>query len=172
MTDYFSHFGIRRKYFIDTEELRKAYYKISRSLHPDVQDSQMSEEEVLSGIAQHNKAYEILLDPIKRLKYLIELEGKSEDIEKPLPPDFLMLMMEFHEEIELAHSTNNAESIEGLLNKLEIFENEKAEQMKACFDLYDSGNREESTLNKLVDYFVQIKYLRRLRSALLQEEEI
>lgn len=172
MEDYFRHFGIPRAYQLDTDALRKSYYKMSKSLHPDVLQSGISTYEINKAISFHNKAYQILLQPLSRLKYIVEIEGFGDQIETPLDPEFLMEMMEYHEEIEEATNSEDSIEIEKLLQKLLEFEGSKTESMKSIFNSYDSGDRSENIISKLTTYFVQLRYIRRLRKALLQEEEL
>lgn len=119
-----------------------------------------------------NHAYEILSDPLQRLKYIIELEGLNDNIEKPLDPDFLLEMMELHEEIEKHKESNNPDNLSILIEKLGEFERELHSEFKDCIDNYNRGLRNDKTLQSLVDYFVRQRYLRRLNKVLKSEEEL
>ncbi|MGB8010375.1 MAG: Fe-S protein assembly co-chaperone HscB [Terriglobales bacterium] len=75
--DYFTFFGFPRKLDLDTAELEKEFYDLSRHLHPDVFGQSDSEERAwsLEQSSMLNDAYRTLKDPIKRTEYLLRLEG-------------------------------------------------------------------------------------------------
>ena len=75
--DYFSFFGLPRKLNIDTAELEREFYHLSRKLHPDLYARGETQEQQwsLEQSSQLNDAYRTLKDPIKRTQYLLRLEG-------------------------------------------------------------------------------------------------
>lgn len=75
--DYFTFFGVPRKLELDTGELEKEFYTLSRRLHPDVFAQAGPQERAwsLEQSSMLNDAYRTLKDPIKRTEYLLRLEG-------------------------------------------------------------------------------------------------
>lgn len=75
--DYFTFFGFPRKLNLDTSELEKEFYALSRRLHPDVfgQAGDMERAWSLEQSSMLNDAYRTLKDSIKRTEYLLRLEG-------------------------------------------------------------------------------------------------
>jgi len=75
--DYFTFFGFPRRLNLDTAELEKEFYALSRRLHPDVFGQAESRERAwsLEQSSMLNDAYRTLKDPIKRTEYLLRLEG-------------------------------------------------------------------------------------------------
>jgi len=75
--DYFTFFGFPRKLNLDTAELEKEFYALSRRLHPDVFGQSDDRERTwsLEQSSMLNDAYRTLKDPIKRTEYLLRLEG-------------------------------------------------------------------------------------------------
>ena len=75
--DYFTFFGFPRKLDLDTAELEKEFYALSRRLHPDVFGQAGDPERTwsLEQSSRLNDAYRTLKDPIKRTEYLLRLEG-------------------------------------------------------------------------------------------------
>jgi molecular chaperone HscB len=75
--DYFTFFGFPRKLNLDTAELEKEFYALSRRLHPDVFGQAEARERAwsLEQSSMLNDAYRTLKDPIKRTEYLLRLEG-------------------------------------------------------------------------------------------------
>ena len=71
-TDYFTFFGFPRKLNLDTAELEKEFYGLSRRLHPDVfgQADERERSWSLEQSSMLNDAYRTLKDAIKRTEYL------------------------------------------------------------------------------------------------------
>ncbi|MFN8279705.1 MAG: Fe-S protein assembly co-chaperone HscB [Saprospiraceae bacterium] len=167
--DYFLYFGIPRKYAIDQAELRKKYYALSRTLHPDLSTS-YSEADDHRRISHHNNAYKTLSDPILRLRHLLELEGVTALLEKQPSSAFLFEMMEIGEEIsELASDQGKKTELEGRLQRMKQESDEKA--LKAVYR-YDLGEGDAITLEQLADWYIQQRYLRRLTMTLRGSEEM
>jgi molecular chaperone HscB len=75
--DYFTFFGFPRKLNLDTAELEKDFYALSRRLHPDGfgQSEERERAWSLEQSSMLNDAYRTLKDPIKRTEYLLRIEG-------------------------------------------------------------------------------------------------
>jgi len=75
--DYFTFFSLPPKLHLDTSALEKAFYGLSRKLHPDRFASKplAEQEAALSQSSLLNDAYRTLKDPILRTQYLLTLEG-------------------------------------------------------------------------------------------------
>ena len=75
--DYFAFFGLPRKLNLDTANLEREFYALSRKLHPDLY-ARADEKELAWSLEQSsmlNDAYRALKDEIKRTEYLLRLEG-------------------------------------------------------------------------------------------------
>jgi molecular chaperone DnaJ len=62
-TDYYATLGVRRD--ADGDEIKKAYRRLARELHPDVNPDPVTQER----FKEINQAYEVLSDPEKRQMY-------------------------------------------------------------------------------------------------------
>jgi len=109
--DYFEVFGLPRRLRIDTAELQRRFYDLSRRTHPDFHQAAPAEEQAraLEASARLNAAYRALRDPIARVDYLVRLEEGRETKEgagvKPkAPPELLEEMFEIQEALEHAQA--------------------------------------------------------------------
>src|SRR5438128_12674396 len=75
--DHFEVFGLPRRLAIDTAELQRKFYELSRRHHPDFHQAAPPAEQAraLEASARLNAAYRALRDPIARVEYLVRLEG-------------------------------------------------------------------------------------------------
>src|SRR5207245_11307607 len=74
--DHFEVFGLPRRLAVDTAELQRKFYELSRRYHPDFHQAAPAEEQVrsLEASAGLNAAYRTLRDPIARIEDLVRLE--------------------------------------------------------------------------------------------------
>jgi molecular chaperone HscB len=108
----FALFDLPQRLTIDTAELERAFYRLSRKLHPDLYARKSVEEQAwsLRQSSLLNDAYRTLKDPIARTEYLLEIEGlrrKDENKQegasaKPsrVPADLLEEVFEFNMQLE------------------------------------------------------------------------
>jgi len=75
--DYFTFFGFPYKLNLDTAQLEREFYTLSRKLHPDINARANAPEQAwsLEKTSQLNDAYRTLKDPISRTEYLLRLQG-------------------------------------------------------------------------------------------------
>ncbi len=116
--DYFKFFGLPRKLNIDTAQLEREFYSLSRRLHPDLnaRSDPREQEWSLQQSSLLNDAYRTLKDPIKRTEYLLRLEGveleeqsksatekarvTGEVKKQVVPPDLLEEVFELNMQLE------------------------------------------------------------------------
>ena len=109
--DHFEVFGLPRRLGIDTAELQRKFYELSRRGHPDFHQRESPERqaEILEASARLNAAYRALRDPLARIEYLVRLEEGRDTREgatvKPkAPPELLEEMFEIQEALQEAKS--------------------------------------------------------------------
>jgi molecular chaperone HscB len=114
-TDHFAVFGLPRRLDIDTVELQRKFYELSRRGHPDFHQDAPPERqaEILEASAQLNAAYRALRDPLARIEYLVRLEEGRDTREgaavKPkAPPELLAEMFEIQEALQEAKSADRS----------------------------------------------------------------
>jgi len=115
--DHFEVFGLPRRLAIDTTELQRKFYELSRRYHPDFHQMAPPEEQAqaLEASARLNAAYRALRDPILRVEYLVRLEEGRDTKEgatvKPkAPPELLEEMFEIQEALAEAKAGGLAEA--------------------------------------------------------------
>ncbi len=100
---YFEIFSLPQRYVLDRAGLDARYRDLQRSVHPDRFASSSDQERRISiqHAARINEAYQVLRDPLKRGRYLLELRGEHVDGRRGAhqDPEFLMQQMELRESL-------------------------------------------------------------------------
>jgi molecular chaperone HscB len=103
-SDYFTFFDLPRKLALDTEELQRRFYELSRRLHPDRYGGRPPEEQqyALDATALLNDAYRTLREPVRRAEYLLKQEGfdVGEQRSNNVPPELLEEVFELNMMLE------------------------------------------------------------------------
>eukprot|EP00057_Strongylocentrotus_purpuratus_P034766 XP_796457.2 PREDICTED: iron-sulfur cluster co-chaperone protein HscB, mitochondrial-like [Strongylocentrotus purpuratus] len=147
----FQIMGKEEKFDMDVQDLTNSFRDLQRLLHPD-KFSNKSEIEQSYSAAQSsavNRAYKVLLKPLSRGLYLLELRGFSiEEGESNIDPVFLMEVMEINEQIA---DTDDLDTIRRMGKDNSVILNAHLDELQAAFNKADySGARE--TLMRLKYY--------------------
>lgn len=99
--NYFEVFDLPQLLGIDTGSLEKKFHELSRSYHPDYFTTAPAEERTraLRMTALLNDAYRTLRHPLRRVEYLLSLNGYKADGSK-VPQSLLMEVFEINEQLE------------------------------------------------------------------------
>ena len=126
---------------VDTSDLQKRFYSLSRQFHPDrfARGAAAEQQYALDATALLNDAYRVLRDPIQRAEYLLKQEGFDigEQRSKDVPPELLEEVFELNMLLE------------------ETPERDELERARAKFQSHAGRNR-RGTL-------VPVRTLRRIR---------
>ena len=99
--NYFELFSLPQRYVLQRAQLDARYRDMQRSVHPDRYASASDQERRISmqQTTKINEAYEVLKDPLKRGRYLLELRGHAiqDQQSSHQDPAFLMQQMELRE---------------------------------------------------------------------------
>jgi molecular chaperone HscB len=74
---YFEFFGLPERLGLDSGELQKRFYELSRQWHPDrfAAKAPAERKQALDNTAQLNDAFRVLRDPVSRAEYVLERNG-------------------------------------------------------------------------------------------------
>lgn len=167
MPDYFAFFELPLSPTVDTAALKKTFYANSKRFHPDFHTlkSDAEQQEALEKSTLNNQGYKVLTDPDRRLKHLLEVkEVLGAEGTNSVPQDFLMEIMDVNEalmELEFDDDPLARQKVTALIDGLET---ELAESVVEVINQYDDATVTEAELERLKDYYLKRRYLRRLRS--------
>lgn len=134
--DAFAVFGVPRTLDLDANDLELRYLKLSRECHPDHNRSENADDcvAVLQRSAEINDAWNVLRDPWKRARALLEAEQPGVlDANKKLDPMFLAEALELAEEVAFADSDQSA----ALTEKLQAAVDADYEALQRAVDAKD-----------------------------------
>jgi molecular chaperone HscB len=133
---HFQLFGLPLGYALDPELLQRRYRELQRTVHPDRFANQGSAERLLAvrEAARINEAYQTLRDPVRRARYLLELQGGHwQEAQTLSDTAFLLEQMELREVLEAAIATGAAESLERLCREVTALEQAQEQRLAAAF---------------------------------------
>lgn len=150
----------------DQDLLKKKFYELSRTFHPDFYSRASEEEqaEALERSSQVNQAYKIFRDPDATIKYVLQLKGLLEEEEKyQLSPDFLMEMLDLNEQ---AMEVSGPEDKQQLEQQIANIKQEIYEPVEKIVAGYQEGITSKEELLQVKEYYYRKKYLNRILEGL------
>src|SRR5215469_8992500 len=162
--DYFTFFELPPKLNLDTAQLEREFYALSRKLHPDINAKANSNEQEwsLEKTSQLNDAYRTLKDPISRTEYLLRLQGvqleeqskaatdaarrSGESKKQVVPPELLEEVFELNMQLEELRMNKKmdeddpalAQDIRKAQDHLVSKQNEMLTELKASWSQWDA----------------------------------
>jgi molecular chaperone HscB len=111
--DYYRFFGLPRRLELDTGDLQRRFYSLSRLLHPDRYTRRPERERTysLEATAILNDGYRVLRDPVLRAGYVLREAGfeGGEQRNQDVPPELLEQVFELNMALdELRSGDENA----------------------------------------------------------------
>ncbi len=120
MDNYFTLLGLTPDFAIDVAQLDDNYRQLQAKVHPDkfVTASPAERLQSMQTATLANDAYQTLKYPTTRAKYLLQLQGIDTNDEQNtvMPPDFLMMQMEWREAIDDAKAAHDIDALDDLLD--------------------------------------------------------
>lgn len=150
-SNYYELFQLPVSFEVDLQALSERYRTLQSSIHPDkfANASDLERRLSVQQSARINEAFQTLKNPLRRARYLLELNGvdMNADTDTSMDPMFLMQQMELRERLEdvkeSAHPAqelleiNNDinEILEGIIRDLKtIFSNAAVEDLQVARD--------------------------------------
>lgn len=129
--NHFQLFGLAQSYLIDTTRLEQQYRALQAQVHPD-KSAHLGEAEqrvAMQRATLVNEAYQTLRNPLRRARYLLQLNGvdTQEETNTAMPLDFLMAQMEWREAVAEAQQARDA----GALGELETRLSHETRELEA-----------------------------------------
>lgn len=167
--NYFDFYELPISFLLDEGQLRRQFLQLSKKYHPDFYtlESEEKQTEALELSTRNNEAYKTLKDQEKRLKYILELKGLiGEGVKTSVPQSFLMEMMEVNEQVMELQFDYQAEVHQKIEQDLADQEAALYEKIQPIFEAYDDKNASAEDLEQIRDYYLQQRYLKRLKENL------
>lgn len=162
-TSYFSLFNQPESYDIDQQKLNKLYKNYQRLIHPDKFYRSSNEEKIFSDKVTTcvNEGFKTLSDPIKRGEYFLGL--KNIKFDKDVPPDFLMDVLEIHEQID---STKETSELVKLFQQIQQRIKNESSTLASCLKIVDGQVKDPKGAGASLS---KLKYLQRISDALREK---
>ena len=137
-SNFFELFDLPVSFEVDVKELADRYRKLQSSVHPDKYANAGSLERRLSvqRSAHINEAFQTLKNPLRRARYILQLNGidMSADTDTAMDPEFLMQQIELREKLEeIKHSTNPVDGVSQISADIERIIKGIISELKAIF---------------------------------------
>lgn len=168
-------FGLSRALSIDPATLEKTFHELSRNYHPDYFTTAAEADRVkaVRMTALINDAYRTLRNPIRRVEYLLTLEGFKADGSK-VPQSLLMEVFEINEQLEDVRTGRaSIEQVDSLRAQIGEKRDQFDRELRKASDEWDtllksgaSEAKRKQQLAKLTEIVSESSYIRNLEHEL------
>jgi molecular chaperone HscB len=139
-SSHFELFGLPPAFSLDLSRLDAAYRDIQSQVHPDryAHAGDAERRASMQMTTRVNEAYRTLKSPVRRAKYLLELNGVdlAFETDTTMPQDFLVQQLEFRERLAEARTVPDLDLAKAtLLGQETEIERQLAEQIDVRKDL-------------------------------------
>lgn len=152
--DYFTLFGLPRRFAVDEAALEAAWHRMQAQVHPD-RHAHLPESErrqAMQWATRVNEGFRTLKNPLARAQYLLVLAGVDAGLETNtvMAPDFLVEQMEWREAVEEARAAREVGALEQLHQGLARHEREVREHLQVELDERHDYHAAADTVRRLM----------------------
>lgn len=163
--DYFELFGLNAIFDIDPAQLHAAQQRLQASFHPDryVGSNEQDKRLSVQVASRINQAYETLRDPVKRSRYLLEINGANlpDDSATTADTEFLMEQIELREAVEACREGADAlAQCEAIATRLR----QRAAELSQDFVKHFDANRFDAA----IDSSRKMQFVQRIQQQLTE----
>ncbi len=138
--NYFQLFDLPVDFQVDGRVLHDNHLKLQSACHPDrfIGASDQEKRRVVQTAAWVNEAYEVLKNPVKRARYMLEVGGLelNDDHETTSDTAFLMEQIELREEMDQCRSCQDPmRCCDHITGKLDQRSKEYAGEFESLYEL-------------------------------------
>jgi molecular chaperone HscB len=160
--NHFEIFGLPQQYAVDRASLDARYRELQRSVHPDRFASAGDQERRISmqQAARINEAYQVLKDPLRRGRYLLELRGRKIDDQQDShqDPAFLMQQIELREALgEVRGQDDPLQALDRLAADIREQYSVLESQLARALHVGDAGTDEALVLVRRMQFFTRLQ---------------
>ncbi|MCG6898476.1 MAG: Fe-S protein assembly co-chaperone HscB [Gammaproteobacteria bacterium] len=169
-TTHFERFGLAKSFDVDLDLLDERYRASQRAMHPDRFANATDQERRISmqQATLINEGYQILKDPLKRGRYLLQLAGRSFDDEHHTNSDinFLMEQMELREALDEVRNVADAFAELGVI--IERIADDIARLASGLQQQFSAGDAD--SLDLAADSLTKMQFYRKLQEEAMELE--
>jgi len=166
--NHFELFSLPQRYVLERAKLDARYRDMQRSVHPDRYASASDQEKRISmqQTTRINEAYEVLKDPLKRGRYMLELRGHAIEDQQTSHQDpvFLMQQMELRE--TLAGIREQDDPLQALDRLAQTVRGQYRTLVSELAQALDGG----SEIERAVTLVLRMQFLKRLQEEVQELE--
>lgn len=162
---YFELYQTPVSFLPDIASIKKEYFVLSKQYHPDFYSNTSPEKqaEILALSTQVNKAYAVLTDMDKRMRYILMEAGYLLEEEKfILPQDFLMEMMDINEKLMEVQMDGDKDASAAIKNEITQLEESLYQDILPTLQNFDINSLTPDIMLSIKTYYFKRKYLLRL----------
>ena len=169
--NYFQFYRIPVNFAIDKDLLNRKYFEYNKLYRPENYSLQSPEDQIknIEFADLNNKAFRTLSDPVKRMRYILEIKGIF-DKNTPLPISFLKTVNPIELEVkkQLERGEGDTQKIRSQIDQLE---QESYEEVRSGVENYKDGVTSSEELKQVEIFYHKKEYLLRIRELLNTFEE-
>lgn len=167
---HFELFGLPQSFGIDRQQLDARFRELQRTAHPDrfASASDLERRWSAQQATRINEGYQVLKDPLRRGRYLLELAGIAHDDEHRTTRDaaFLMEQMELREALGEVRSAPDAFAVLGeIMERIDTDIEALVAELDALF-----AHSDDTGLQAAGTALMKLQFFRRLQDEAVELE--